>query len=403
MITKEQKKLVQDTVPVLKEHGIALTSHFYNRMFTHNPELKNVFNMGNQQSGKQQTSLALAVLAYAENIENPSVLLEALNKIGNKHKSLDIRPEHYAIVGKHLIASIAEVMGEGASQELLQAWTAAYNQLAALMIGIEDHLYKQAVSEEGGWTGWRPFVVRNKVQESEEITSFYLYPADGGKVAGFRPGQYVSVRVFLSQLNLFQPRQYSLSSAPNGSYYRISVKREPELSTRPEGMVSNHLHSSVEEGNIIEVSAPAGDFILEEEKETPIVFISGGVGQTPFISMLEQLTKKKSQRSVTWVHGCRNHSVHAFRKLVESAAQVAPVKSRFFYETTDSNGRTTDIFEGIVDLKKLSDLTTLRESDIYICGPAPFIKKQFQDLTAMGVNKESIHYEEFGPNTLNLN
>ena len=132
-MTEEQIKLIKATVPVLKEHGVTLTKHFYQRMFTHNPELKHVFNMGNQQNNKQQTALALAVLAYAEHIEDPSVLLPVVDTIGHKHASLDIRPEHYAIVGKHLIASISEVLGEGATPELLEAWTLAYGQLADLM------------------------------------------------------------------------------------------------------------------------------------------------------------------------------------------------------------------------------------------------------------------------------
>lgn len=192
MITSEQKELIKGTVPILKENGIALTGHFYQRMFKHNPELKNVFNMGNQQNQKQQMSLALAILAYAENIENPSVLSEAVTKIGHKHKSLDIRPEHYAIVGKHLLASIQEVLGEKATPELLEAWSLAYNQLAAIMIGVEDRLYKETIAQEGGWTGWRPFLIEQKVKESKEITSFYLYPSDGGKVSLFRPGQYIT-------------------------------------------------------------------------------------------------------------------------------------------------------------------------------------------------------------------
>src|SRR6476469_9551140 len=101
-MTNNQKELVKATVPVLKEHGVALTTHFYNRMLTHNPELKNVFNSGNQHNTAQATALAMAVLAYAENIENPTILKSAVNRIANKHISLDIRPEQYAIVGKHL-------------------------------------------------------------------------------------------------------------------------------------------------------------------------------------------------------------------------------------------------------------------------------------------------------------
>ena len=101
-MTTEQKALITATVPVLRENGVLLTKYFYNRMFTHHPELKNLFNMGNQKSGKQQTELALAVLAYAENIADPMVLLPVVDRIGHKHVSLDIRPEQYQIVGRHL-------------------------------------------------------------------------------------------------------------------------------------------------------------------------------------------------------------------------------------------------------------------------------------------------------------
>ncbi|VTQ07679.1 Nitric oxide dioxygenase [Sphingobacterium daejeonense] len=139
-MNEQQIALIKATVPVLKENGILLTSYFYERMFKHNPELKHVFNMGNQKSGKQQTALAMAVLAYAENIENPSVLMGVVDHIGHKHTSLDIRPEHYQIVGNHLISSIKEVLGESATDELLEAWTIAYNQLAAIMSGHEAHI-----------------------------------------------------------------------------------------------------------------------------------------------------------------------------------------------------------------------------------------------------------------------
>src|SRR5690606_30947558 len=99
------------------------------------------------------------------------------------------------------------------------------------------------------WTGWRPFVVKQKIVESTEITSFYLYPADKGSVENHLPGQYISLRLFLPELQLLQPRQYSISSAPNGEYYRISVKREAG-NQHPDGMISNRLHDYVNQGDI---------------------------------------------------------------------------------------------------------------------------------------------------------
>lgn len=401
-MTPDQKAFVTATVSTLRAHGVALTTHFYRRMFEHNPELKNVFNLGNQQTGKQQTALAMAVLAYAEHIEDPSVLVPAVTKIGHKHVSLDIRPEHYAIVGQHLIASIGEVLGEAATPALLDAWTVAYGKLASLMSGLESGLYQKAVSQVGGWTGWRPFTLKQKVAESAEITSFYLYPADGGRVADFLPGQYVSVRLFLPELNLFQPRQYSLSSAPNGDYYRISVKKEAG-SQYPNGMISNRLHDFVYEGDSVELAAPAGDFTLETTKQTPVVLVSGGVGQTPLLSMLDYLTTTSSPRQVVWVHGSRNAQVHAFQALVvQLAAHYEHVERHIFYDSLAAGQERANYYEGIVDLRRLNGGTLLPDADYYVCGPAPFIRKQVQDLTALGVPRQAIHFEEFGPATLSV-
>ena len=75
MLTPRQIEQVKATVPVLREHGVLLTTHFYRRMLEGNPELRNIFNQAHQARGRQQKALAEAVLAYAENIENPAVLL----------------------------------------------------------------------------------------------------------------------------------------------------------------------------------------------------------------------------------------------------------------------------------------------------------------------------------------
>ena len=401
-MTEEQKQLVKSTAPILREHGVLLTTHFYNRMFEYNPELKHVFNMGNQQNKKQQTALAMAVLAYAEHIENPGVLMPVVNNIGHKHTSLDIRPEHYAIVGKHLIASIGEVLGSAASSELLEAWALAYQQLADIMSGHEQKIYSQQTAKTGGWAGWRPFLVKQKIKESEEITSFYLYPSDGGAVANFHPGQYLSLRIFLPELNLLQPRQYSISCAPNGIYYRISVKRESGCQ-HPDGMISNRLHNHIQEGDLIDISAPAGTFVLDEQSDSPKVLISGGVGQTPLLSMLEELIGKGDEMKtpITWVHGCRNEGVHAFKdRLVELEQNCAFLKKHIFY---DSPAETTaDQHRGWVELAMIADDILQENADYYICGPAPFISKHHNFLLAKGVPKEKIRFEEFGPASLKL-
>jgi len=403
-MTTAQKELITATVPVLKENGVLLTTHFYKRMFTHNPELKNMFNMGNQQSGKQQTALAMAVLAYAENIADPTVLLPVVDRIGHKHTSLDIRPEHYMIVGKHLLASIKEVLGEAATEGIIDAWGAAYQQLAMLMSGHEAKLYKQQTLQPHGWTGWRPFKVGQKKAESAEITSFYLYPTDGGKVTPHTPGQYISIRTFLPELNLNQARQYSISSAPNQEYYRISVKREKGAELDTNGLISNYLHDFVNQGDVVNLTSPAGNFVLAEKITAPVVLISGGIGLTPLMSMLESLTENHHEQPVTWLHGCRNKSVHAFKEqLNEITSTNSNVKQHTFYNVASPEDRANGILEGYLDINQVPELTEHPDASYFICGPSVFIQKQFQDLQARGIGKESIFFEEFGPQLLNLN
>lgn len=402
-MTTEQIQLVKGTVPVLREHGVLLTTHFYKRMFEHNPELKHVFNMGNQQNSKQQTALAMAVLAYAEHIENPSVLMHAVDHIGQKHTSLDIRPEHYAIVGQHLIASISEVLGDAASPELLDAWALAYNQLAAIMSGHEQQLYDTQTAKKGGWTGWRPFIIKDKIKESAEITSFYLYPSDGGAVADYLPGQFISLRLFLPELNLLQPRQYSISCAPNGQYYRISVKREAG-SQHPDGMISNRLHDAINPGDIVELTAPAGSFVLNRKTLSRKIFISGGVGQTPLLSMLEDIVDnpKEQQIPITWIHGCRSEQVHAFKdKIAEISVSYSRLDQHIFYENIPSERE--NFYQGRVELSLLKEEIISPQADYYICGPAPFITKHYEFLIEKGIPQHAIHFEEFGPASLQLN
>ena len=403
-MTNQQKELITATVPILRAGGETLTNYFYARMLKAHPELKNTFNMGNQANGRQKSALANAVLAYAENIEDPGVLIGVLKGISTKHRSLNIQPEQYKIVGNHLIASIAEVVGEAATPQILEAWTVAYYQLADIMITIEKEMYAENAAKPGSWNGWRKFVIKKIVSESDEIKSFYLYPEDGGAITTFLAGQYVSVQVFVPELQLLQPRQYSLSSAFNPEYYRISVKRETGIAPNPNGMVSQTLHSK-SEGDTIMLSAPAGIFHMHKEAKSPLVLISGGVGFTPMLSMLETNKANIENNKTVWVHGCRSHSLHAFREqLTTLKEQLHWLETYTFYDTVhDYENHGEDVLHGRVDLHKCKDAILLNDANYYICGPELFIKAQYQSLLNLNVSKDNIFYEEFGPQIINLN
>jgi nitric oxide dioxygenase len=399
MLDQTTRDQVKATAPVLKAHGVALTRHFYTRLFTHNPELHEVFNQGHQRSGQQQQALAMAVAAYAEHIDAPQVLMPVLERIGAKHVSLGIRQEHYAIVGRHLLAAIQEVLGESATPALIAAWAAAYGQLADLLTALEQGIYDDAATRPGGWTGWRSFRVQARHGESEEISSFELVPAAGGPLPAFRPGQYVSLRVLLPELGYRQPRQYSLSDAPGKPWLRISVKREAAGASQPAGMVSNHLHDHVRAGDVLEVAPPAGDFFLHEDRNTPVVLLSAGVGITPMLSMLAHLQASAPQRGLRFIHAARHAGVQAFAPVVRGhVAAMADARSWFVHETarTDIADAQPDAL-GRIDLDDLAARGWLPpDADHYLCGPAAFMAAQMAALRARGVAPEHIHTEAFG-------
>ena len=136
-----QRKIVQSTVPVLQEHGETITRVFYRRLLEEHPELASMFSARDQSDGSQARRLAAAVLAYASNIDRLHTLESAITGIGRKHVSLNVRPEQYPIIGKHLLGAIKTVLGDAATPEILDAWAAAYAQLADIMIAREKDLY----------------------------------------------------------------------------------------------------------------------------------------------------------------------------------------------------------------------------------------------------------------------
>ena len=145
MLDQKTIDIIKSTVPVLKEHGVEITTTFYKNMFTNNPEIKAYFNMAKQESGEQPKALAMAVLAAAQNIDNLEAILPAVKKIGVAHVRTNVKPEHYPIIGQNLLAAIKEVLGDAATEEILNAWAKAYEVIAEVFIKIEKDMYIEQI------------------------------------------------------------------------------------------------------------------------------------------------------------------------------------------------------------------------------------------------------------------
>ena len=389
MLTDQHIEIIKKTIPILENAGPALTKYFYQRMFTHNPELQNVFNMSNQRNENQQVALFEAIAAYAKNIENLGALTQAVERIAQKHTSMNIQPAQYAIVGHHLIETLRELATETFTPEVEDAWTHAYQFLAQIFITRESELYEERGQSNGGWKDARSFTVIEKTKESRWVTSFLLEATDKGAVIDFLPGQYLGIEVTPENATYKEIRQYSLSHTPNGQTYRISVKRE--ANDNP-GIVSNYLHDWINVGDTINAYAPAGDFFFTD-KQAPVTLISAGVGITPMQSILENLAQKQYNKPVQYLHACEDSQEHSFSTRTQDIISANNWQQKVWYRNEQSDHK--DIAHGMMNLSDIE--LPINDGDFYLCGPVPFMRFAKEQLVSLGVAEDRVHYEVFGP------
>lgn len=387
MLNAQQRAIVKATVPLLESGGEALTTHFYNMMLNEHPEVRPLFNQAHQASGAQPRALANGVLMYARHIDRLEQLGGLVGQIINKHVALQILPEHYPIVGACLLRAIEEVLGKDiATPEVIDAWGAAYGQLADILIEAEEGLYRSKAESTGGWRGTREFRLVRRVEESSEIVSLHLAPVDGQPVLKAEPGQYIGLQLFIEGVE--HRRNYSLSALCTGNEYRISVKREAG------GKVSNYLHEQLKVGDTLQLFPPAGDFTLAPSAK-PLVLISGGVGITPTLAMLEAALD--SGRPVHFIHCARNGTVHAFRDWIDAQAARHPQLKRFYCYAEDDGSAQADAV-GLLSQEQLGQwLGQERDVDAYFLGPKGFMAAVKRHLQALGVPEKQSHHEFFGP------
>lgn len=393
MLSEQSAVTVRATLPVVGAAIGEITERFYGGLFSAHPELlRDLFNRGNQAAGTQRQALAGSIAAFATHlVEHPDERPDAmLSRIAHKHASLGVAPEQYKVVHEHLFAAIVEVLGDAVTAEVSAAWDEVYWLMANALITIEKRLYDEN-ADDGSL---RPWVVTERVEETDDVATFRIRPADGAPLPDFRAGQYVSVGVELPD-GARQIRQYSLSSAPGSPVRQISVKRvraDENGVTSPEGEVSGHLHAHVREGDLLQVSAPYGDLVLDDT-DAPLFLASAGIGVTPVIAMLEQLAISGHKAPVTVVHADRSPAEHALRADHEAfAGKLADAETHFWYERPEPGHPAERT--GLVDL---SGVTVRPGTHAYLCGPLPFMRAVRTQLLAKGVPASDIHYEVFGP------
>ncbi|MGZ4520017.1 MAG: globin domain-containing protein [Mycobacteriaceae bacterium] len=399
MLSTQSTEIVRATLPAIGAAIGDITPVFYQRMFAAHPELeRDLFNRGNQAQGDQQRALAGAIAGYAtllvtEDAPSPQAIL---SRIANKHASLGITADQYEIVHKYLFEAIVHILGDAVTEDVAKAWDEVYWLMADSLIAIENDLYAASGVEPGNV--WQEVTVRRRVQESPDTVAFILGSRDGSPLCDFRPGQYISVSVALPD-GARQIRQYSLSRAPMHDAWRITVKSIPETvapdgTAIPAGEVSNFLHENVFDGDLLRVSRPFGNLVLDDSA-APLLLISAGIGCTPMVGMLHHLGATSASRPISVLHADRSPARHAHRReLQELVDQIPSATLHHWYEDLGARSSSDTTTLGRIDLDTV-DLPS--DAQVYLCGPMPFMESVRSSLIEREVPVDHIHYEVFGP------
>lgn len=241
--------------------------------------------------------------------------------------------------------------------------------------------------------GFRPLRVDRIDRESSRVVSLVLEPVDGRPLTVPLPGQFVVLRLRPEAEAPPILRSYSLSDLPDAGRYRITIKEERH------GIASTYLSTQLRAGDVLDVSAPRGAFILRRG-DLPVVLLSAGVGVTPVMAMLHALAAQASARPVWWIYGARNGLAHPFaREARDLLAKLTNARSYVQYSRPDATDRPAVDYDaaGRLTVTVLQQLSVPRECEFYLCGPPAFLEDFIAGLARWGVVRSRVHTEVFGP------
>ena len=257
------------------------------------------------------------------------------------------------------------------------------------------------------WNGLRKFKVAWKTREVEGVHSFYLKPHDGKPLPPYLPSQYLTFQLRVPGVDKPLVRCYSLSDSPaDADACRVTVKkilRGPDAPDAPPGLCSTYFNDHVRVGDILDVKAPSGNFVLSTTKTTPVVLIAGGIGITPVLSMLNAVCDSGLKREVWFFLGVRNGSEHLMRDQLQRIQQeYKNIQVRVCYSQPagdDEQDRDYD-YEGFVGVDLFKELLPSNNYEFYVCDPPAMMSAITAGLEDWGVPPEDVHFEAFGPATV---
>ncbi|BDB28631.1 molybdopterin-dependent oxidoreductase (plasmid) [Cupriavidus sp. P-10] len=254
------------------------------------------------------------------------------------------------------------------------------------------------------WEGFRPFRVVALHKEAADVTTVRMAPVDGCGLPDFLPGQHATVKLFVGAERQEVIRSYSMtgpSAVPRRRDYSISVRHaKARLASGEEvsGFASSFINTRLAVGDIVELRAPGGSFVMPTRTARPLVLVAGGIGMTPFINLLESLVGRQEPPTILLLYANQNGSMHAFRHRIRELEALTPtLKVVNFYDApvdSDVPGKDFQV-HGRVSADAVPDSLLALRPLIYMCGPPAMMTAFAEGMTARGIPRFDIHREIF--------
>ena len=368
MFSSETIKEIKNLASEISIKREEIKKLFVEKLEVNSPELLHIFHQILQKTGKSKVSLIQAVYMAAMQIEHIERFVPTVMQVAHKHRSLGIQPEHYSVVREHLTASIQEALGERATEQGIAALLLAYDRLSDIFIQVEEDLY-EAVELEGGWRLFKPFRILHKELKNNGVMLLRIVPLDGKIVPVANAGKYVSVRMKIATEMYFSNNQYAVSEEKELGGYVLTLYPSPHLYMND--LVTDYLLNVAAEGDLLEVSAPAGLFVLKKT-DHPIIFISEGIGAATLKHLVDSL-EDNIENAITYIQYAKNQELSIYQEALQQKI------NRF------KNGTYKVCYQDQYELGEktiLPNIAHQKNAEIYLCGSTLFmdeIVKQLHD------------------------
>lgn len=202
-----------------------------------------------------------------------------------------------------------------------------------------------------------------------EIKTFWFRPE---KTHHYVAGQFTEMYLPHKADKRGQKRWFTLSSSPTEELMGITTKFVENGSSFKREMLR------LPPGHKLDLAEPMGDFILPKDVTVPLLFIAGGMGITPFRSILKELSDKKEKRNVVMLYGAQNEQDFVFTDLITSVSS----KHNFI---VSSPSNTWTGLSGHITLERIKSAADLSKVMIYFSGPEPMVEGFYKQLRDYGI------------------